>query len=386
MRENFLPYALPTIGEEEKQEVIDALESGWVTTGPRTKQFEEAMQEYLDVKHAIGVSSCTAALHLSLVALGIGEGDEVITTPLTFCSTVNVILHQRATPVLADISSDTWNIDPEKLEAAITPKTKAIIPVHYGGHPCEMDRILDLAASRNLAVVEDAAHSLGAFYKGVPIGKFGDTTCFSFYAIKNLTTGEGGMIVTNRDDLDEQFRILYTHGMSKDAITRYTSEGSWYYQIMTPGYKYNMTDLQAALGIHQLKKLDSFNKTRTKIAERYTNAFREIDEIDLPEVKSYVQHAWHLYPILINLDKLTIDRAAFIEELRNRNIGTTVNFIPIHLHPFYKNLYGEQEGRYPITEWIYYREITLPIYPRMTDQDVDDVIEAVADVITKFRR
>jgi dTDP-4-amino-4,6-dideoxygalactose transaminase len=386
MRNTYLPFGFPSINEDEKREVMEVLESGGMAPGPRTNQFEKGMCDYLEVPYAIAVDSCAAALHLSLVALGIGEGDEVITTPLTSCSTANAILHQRATPVLADISSDTWNIDPEKVEASITHKTRAIIPAHFGGHPCEMDRFLDIAEVRGLALVEDAAHALGSHYKGAPIGKLSDATCFSFDTLGNLTTGEGGLIATHREEVDEKCRLLSHHGISKNTVTRYTSESSWYYQVIAPGFNYNMSDLQAAIGIHQLRKLEHFLVRRTEIAAQYNKAFESMDAIDLPEVKPYVRHAWNLFPILINADRLTIDRARFIEELHRRNVGSNVHFIPIHLHPFYRDLFGNQEGRYPISEWIYYREVSLPIYPRMTDRDVQDVVEAVADVLEKFLR
>jgi dTDP-4-amino-4,6-dideoxygalactose transaminase len=386
MRQDPLPYNLPTLGDEEKQELINVLESGCLTTGPMTRQFEEMMCSHLDVRNTIGVCSCTAALHLCLAALGIGEGDEVITTPLTFCSTVNVILHQKATPILADISSDTWNLDPEKVEAAITPSTRAIIPVHFAGHPCEMDRLLDIAEGRGLVVVEDAAHALGALYKGAQIGKLSDATCFSFCIMKSLTTGEGGMITTDNDDLEDRIRMLSHHGIVKDVVVRYSSEAQWSYQVMAPGFKYNMTDLEAAIGVHQLSKLDQFLDRRSSIAQQYREAIANIEGIDLPDVKSYVRHSWQLFPVLVNLDMLTIDRARFIEELLTRNIEASVNYIPIHFHQYFRDLFGDQDGRYPIAEWIYHREITLPIYPRMTDQDVADVIEAVDDVSKKFRR
>jgi len=386
MRNSILPYDLPTIEEEAKQEVVDSLASGCFTAGPKCIQLEEQACSYLDIRNAIVLNSHTAALHLTLAALGIGEGDEVITSPLTFCSTPNVIMHQKATPVLADISSDTWSIDPEKVEAAITQNTKAIIPVHYGGYPCEMDQLLDIASSRGLAIIEDAAYALGAHYKGIPIGKFGDATCFTFCVHKNLHTSEGGMITTNRDEFGEHLRVLSQHGISKNAIVQHTSENSWFYQVVAPGYDYGMTDLQAIAGIHQITHVEDFLAARTGIANQYREAFQDIDAIDMPEVKEYVRHAWQLFPILVNLDKLTIDRAKFIEELRVRNIETTVNYIPIHFHQYFRDFFGEQEGRYPIAEWIYHREISLPIYARMSEQDVNDVIEAVVDVVEKFRR
>jgi dTDP-4-amino-4,6-dideoxygalactose transaminase len=386
MRSTYLPFNLPSYGEDEKHEVLEALESGWLASGPRTKQFEKGVCDYLEVPHAVGVNSGTAALHLSLAALGITEGDEVITTPFTFCSTVNVILQLKAVPVLADISSDTWNIDPEKVSAAITHKTRAIIPVHFGGHPCEMDQLLDISNEMGLSLIGNATQALGAHYKGSAIGKISDTTCFSLDNFGNLASGECGMITTSRDDLEEKLRILAFHGITRNNITRFNSESNWYYRVVAPGYEYALSEIQAAIGIHQLRKLESFITCRTEIAIKYRDAFKSVEAIEMPEVKSYVRHAWRLFPILINTDMITIDRAQFIEELHKRNIGTSVHFIPIHFHPFYKDIYGDQEGRYPISEWIYYREISLPIYPRMTDEDVNDVIEAVTDVIIEFRR
>jgi len=386
MRQDLLPYHLPTIGEEEKQEVMGVLESGHLTTGPLTKRFEELMCGYLDVRNTVGVSSCTAALQLTLAALGIGEGDEVITTPLTFCATVNAIMHQKAVPILADVASDTWDLDAEKVEAAVTPATRAIIPVHFAGHPCEMDQLLDIAERKGLSVVEDAAHALGALYKGAPVGKMSDAACLSFCMLKSITTGEGGMLTSNDDELADRVRSLSRYGMVENAAIRYSSEGSWNYQVTAPGFKYNMTDLQAAIGIHQLNRLEDLLAIRSNIARRYRAGFEKMEAIDLPEVKEYVRHSWQLFPVLLNLDMLTIDRSRFIEELHQRNIETTVNYIPIHFHRYFRDMFGDQDGRYPISEWIYYREISMPIYPRMTDRDVDDVIEAVDDVIRQFRR
>jgi len=386
MRTTYLPFALPSFGEDEKHEVLEALDSGWLASGPRTKQFEKGICDYLEVPYAIGVNSGTAALHLSLAALGIAEGDEVVTTPFTFCSTVNVILQQKAVPVLADISSDTWNIDPEKVSAAVTHKTRAIIPVHFGGHPCEMDQLLDISNDMGLSLIGNATQAMGAQYKGTPIGKISDLTCFTLGTIGNVTAGEGGVITANRDELEEKLRILAFYGITKNNIIRFGSESAWFYRVMFPGYEYALSEMQAAIGIHQLRKLESFISRRTEIALKYRNAFEDIEAIEMPEVKPYVRHAWRLFPVLINTDMITIDRAQFVEELHKRNIGSNVHFIPIHFHPFYKDIFGDQEGRYPISEWIYYREISLPIYPGMLEQDVNDVIEAVTDVVNKFHR
>jgi len=394
MRDTFLPFSLPTIGEEEIAEVVDSLRSGWITTGPKTKQFEEEFREYIGARHAIAVNSCTAGLHIALAALGIGPGDEVIVPTLTFCSTANVVVHLGARPVLVDVGED-FNITPEAIERAITSRTRAIIPVHYGGQPCDLDAIYSLAARYNLAIVEDAAHAVGAAYRGHKIGSdslrlaasdLRVVTCFSFYATKNMTTGEGGMITTADDELAERMRLLSLHGMSRDAWKRYTSTGSWYYEVLLPGYKYNMTDIQAALGIHQLRKLDDFIAIRRRYARMYDEGFADMPEVERPIIHSDRTHTYHLYVIRLNLERLTIDRAQFIEELKALNIGTSVHFIPVHLHPYYRNTFGYRPGDCPVAERLYERIISLPLFPRMTEDDVRDVIQAVKDVISRHRR
>ena len=381
IRKKYIPYCLPLIGEEEIREVVDTLKSGWLTMGPKTIEFEKLIAEYVGAKHAIAVNSCTAALHLSLIALGIGKGDEVITTPYTFASTANVIIHVGAKPVFVDIKMDTYNIDPEKIRKAVTPKTKAIIPVHYAGQPCDMKEILEIAEDYGLYVIEDAAHAIGAEYEGRKIGTFGTTTCFSFYATKNMTTGEGGAITTNDDELADKLRILRLHGISKDAWKRYSSTGSWYYEVEECGWKYNMTDLQAALGIHQIKKLEKFIEIRRKYAQIYNEELREIDGIIIPCEKPNVRHVYHLYPILIT----NYDRNKFIEEMRERGIGCSVHFIPLHLHPFYRKTFGFRKGDFPNAEWIYEREVSLPLYPKMSQRDIYRVISAIKNIVKKSR-
>ena len=326
VRDRFLPPFAPCLGDEEFDEVLDTLRSGWLTMGPKTRRFEEAFARYVGAKHAIAVSSCTAGLHLALVAGGIGPGDEVITTPLTFCSTANVIVHQGATPVLADVNPDTMNIDRREIERLITPRTRALIPVHLAGQPCEMEEMEALAKEHGLLLIEDAAHATGAEYRGRKIGTFGDVTVFSFYATKNLTTGEGGMICTEDDDLAEKTRVLRLHGISQDAWKRYSDKGSWYYEVQLPGYKYNMTDIQASLGLHQLARQEEFLRVRERYARVYTEAFADLPEIRAPFVKDHVRHAWHLYIVQLNLERLTIDRGQFIEALRGENVGTSVHF------------------------------------------------------------
>ena len=386
MREKFLPVFAPGLGEEELNEVLDTLRSGWITMGPKTSKFEGLFADYVGSRHTIAVSSCTAGLHLALVAGGIGPGDEVITTPLTFCSTANVIVHQGAVPVLADVQADTYNIDPEELRKRITSRTKAIIPVHLAGHPCEMEEIQAIAEENGLLVIEDAAHAMGAKYKDRMIGTVSEVTVFSFYATKNLTTGEGGMITTEDDELAERMRVLRLHGISTDAWKRYSAQGSWYYEVVFPGYKYNMTDVQAALGIHQLAKQERFLEVRQRYADTYDAAFEDLPEIVPPCVKEYVRHSWHLYVIRLELERLTIDRGQFIEALRRENIGTSVHFIPLHLHPYYKERYGFKKGDFPVAEWIYEGIVTLPLYPKMSMEDVEDVITAVRKVIKENRR
>ena len=384
VRDRFLPFHQPSIEDEEIQEVVDTLKSGWITTGPKTKLFEKKFQEYIGCKHAIAVSSCTAGLHLALVAAGVGQGDEVITTPYTFATTGEVIIQIGAKPVFVDIEEDGFNIDVTKIPEAITPETKAIIPVHFAGEPCDMDEIMKIAQENNLFVIEDAAHAVGAEYKGKKIGNIGDVTVFSFYATKNLTTGEGGMVTTNNDELAEKIRLLSLHGISKDAWKRYTAEGSWYYEILYAGYKYNMTDIQASLGIHQLNKLEKFLSIRQKYAQRYSSAFADISEIKIPPVNHHVRHAWHLYVIRLNSASLSIDRKQFIEALKAENIGSSVHFIPLHLHPYYKKKYGYKQGDYPNSEQVYSRVISLPLFPKMADADLEDVIKAVKKVVSMY--
>jgi dTDP-4-amino-4,6-dideoxygalactose transaminase len=385
VRSTFLPPFRHSIGKNEIEEVLDTLNSDWITTGPKTFHFENLFKDYVGAEHAIALSSCTAALHLSLEACGIGKNDEVITSPLTFASTAEVIIHKQAKPVFADIDERTYNINPTEIEENISPNTKAIIPVHYAGQPCEMDAIKRIAHDHDLFVIEDAAHAIESSYHNQKIGNIGDLTCFSFYATKNLTTAEGGMITTSNTELAEKIRMLSLHGISKDAWKRYSSKGSWFYEILYAGYKYNMTDLQASIGIHQLKKIESMHKRRQEISKLYNESFKDVPELIIPLVKDYVKHAWHLYPLLIRTEKLKITRSEFIEALKKDNIGTSVHFIPLHLHPYYQKNCGFQQGDFPNTESVYQREISLPIYPKLDNNDVNDVITAVKKIINKYR-
>ncbi len=394
MRETFLPLALPTIGEEEIAEVVDSLRSGWVTTGPKVKRFEDDFADYVGNTHAIAVSSCTAGLHIALTALEIGPGDEVIVPSLTFCSTANVVVHLGARPVLVEVGDD-GNILPEAMRAAISPRTRAVIPVHYSGQACDLEAIYAIAAEHSLAVFEDAAHAIGSTYHSHRIGSGQlrppsavpqHAVIFSFYATKNMTTGEGGMICTSDDELAARMRLLALHGMSRDAWKRYTSAGSWYYEVLEAGYKNNMTDIQAALGIHQLRRLEEFIAVRQRYAAMYDRAFADLDTVCTPLRRSERNHVYHIYVIRLVLERLGIDRARFVELLKERNIGSSVHFIPVHLHPFYQQRYGYQRGDLPRTEAIFDSIISLPLYPRMSESDVADVIEAVQQIIEQHGR
>ena len=384
-RATFLPFAAPEIGPEELEAVREVLESGWVTTGPKTKQFEAEFAKAVGAKHAIALNSCTAALHLALEAIGLRPDDEVITSPYTFAATAEVIRYFGAKPVLADVDAETFNIRPDLVAAAITDRTRAVIPIHIAGRAADMDPLLALCRERGIAVIEDAAHSFPTTYKGRMIGSFGDITCFSFYATKTITTGEGGMICTDNDEWAERCRIMSLHGISRDAWKRYTAEGNWYYEIVAPGFKYNLTDIASALGLAQLQKAATMSARRRAIAMRYHEAFGGIDALQVPTEGDDL-HAWHLYMLRLNLDRLTIDRARFIEQLRARNIGTSVHFIPLHVHPYYRDLYGYVPEDFPVAYGEYLREISLPIYSKMTDEDVEDVIRAVTDIATHSAR
>jgi dTDP-4-amino-4,6-dideoxygalactose transaminase len=393
-REKFLPFALPSIGEEEIAEVVDTLRSGWVTTGPKVKVFETDFGNYTGSSNPLGVNSCTAGLHTALTALGIGPGDEVILPTFTFCATANVVVHLGARPVLVDIGWD-FQVSPAAVEAAITPRSRAIMPVHYAGQACALDLIYELAERHHLAVVEDAAHAVGATHHGHKIGsdllaqqhpQVRRATAFSFYANKNMTTGEGGMITTADNDLASEMRILSLHGMSKDAWKRYTNSGSWFYEVVSAGYKNNMTDIAAAMGIHQLRRLDGFINLRQKYAQMYDEAFAGLDVLETPIKHADRNHVYHLYAVRLNLERLRINRAEFIEGLKELNIGASVHFIPVHLHPFYREHFGYQGGDFPRAETIYDSILSLPLYPNMSEQDVNDVIEAVHYLASIHRR
>jgi dTDP-4-amino-4,6-dideoxygalactose transaminase len=385
LRDSFLPFSPPSIGPEEIREVVDTLSSDWITTGPKTLRFESEFAAFVGAPAAVAVFSATDAMQVALAALGIQPGDEVITTAMTFCSTAHVIEHLGAKPVLVDVVPDTLCIDPAAVERAVTSRTRCLLPVHLYGHPCDMDPLLDLAAARGLAVLEDAAHALPACYKGRMVGTLGTATAFSFYATKNITTGEGGML-TGDTGLMASARVWSLHGMSRDAYNRYSAEGSWHYDVVLPGFKCNMTDIQASLGLQQLKKLSRFQSRRREIVERYRAAFAERPELEIPVARADVESAWHIYALRLNLERLAIDRRQFIEEMKARNIGTSVHFIPIHLHRYYRDKYGYSPGDFPVAFSNYQRLVSLPIHPRLSNQDVDDVVEAVLDILAKHGR
>jgi dTDP-4-amino-4,6-dideoxygalactose transaminase len=386
VRTQFLPFHVPDIGEDEIQGVVETLRSGWLTTGPKTKQFEEDFAQYVGCRYAVAVNSCTAALHLALEAVGVTTGDEVILPTMTFAATAEVVRYLNATPVLVDCQADTLNIDPLQIERVVTPKTKAIIPVHFAGHPCEMATILEIAKAHKLTVIEDAAHALPTRVQGKMVGTIGDISCFSFYATKTITTGGGGMATTENREWAERMRMMSLHGISKDAWKRYTAEGSWYYEILAPGYKYNLTDIAAAIGIQQLKKCDAFWRRRQQYAALYSEAFTDVPGIIVPSMVEDGQHAWHLYVIQLQLERLRIDRNAFIEILKQQNIGTSVHFIPLHLHPYYRDSFGYRSEDFPHASIIFHQTVSLPIYPKMTEADIKYVSKVVKATVNQHLR
>ncbi len=385
----FIPFNRPEIGEEEIREVVEVLRSGWLTTGERTKRFEADLCAYTGARYGQAVNSCTAGLHLALAALDIGPGDEVITTPLTFCATVNVILHQGATPVLADIGED-FNISPQAFAERITPRTRAIIPVHFAGLPCRMNEIWDIAGRKGIAVVEDAAHAIGTHYQGTHIGdaerSLSDAVAYSFYATKNLTTGEGGMVTTNREDLYQRMRRLTLHGISKDAYNRYSESGSWYYEVVEPGFKYNLSDLQSAVGIAQLKKLEGMTARRKHLADLYNQLLGNREDLLLPPDTEMARHCWHLYVMRLNLDALSISRDEFIQELKAQGIGTSVHFIPVPMHPFFAPWASREENRCPKAMKLFQQIISLPLYPGMTEDQIRRVAVSVKEIADRHRK
>jgi dTDP-4-amino-4,6-dideoxygalactose transaminase len=381
-----VPFALPDITDREINEVVAALRSGWITTGPRAKDFEKRFAAHVGAEHAVAMNSCTAALHLALEAIGLTRGDEVILPTLTFAATAEVVRYFDAKPVLVDVLRDDHQIDPAAVERALTPRTKAVIPVHFAGQACDLDAILSIAKAKGIRVIEDAAHSFPTTYKGKTVGGIGDVTCFSFYATKPLATGEGGMATTNNAEWAERMRIMSLHGISKDAWKRYSAEGNWYYEIVAPGYKYNMTDVAAAMGLAQLERTTEMLEKRTAIAARYFQAFSSESALELPLVRTESSHSWHLFVVRLRPGQLRIDRAQFVSEVKARGIGCSVHFIPLHMHPYYRETYGTSSSAFPVATDLYERSLSLPIYSKMTEAEVSRVVAAVIDVNRRFAR
>jgi len=395
VRDKMLPFGAPWFDEAEYAEVLDTLKSGWISTGPKTKQFEKEFAEYVGARYAVALNSCTAGLHLSLVVLGIGPGDEVIVPSLTFGATANVVEHVGARPVLVDIDPVMLTIDPVCVERAITRCTKAIIPVHYAGMPSDLDALHELAQRYNLTMIEDAAHAIGAKYQGRTVGSISPLTNFSFYANKNLSTAEGGMVTTDDAELEERLRVYHLHGLSRDAWKRYHTKAFSPSEVVLPGFKYNMTDLQASLGIHQLRKQERFIARREEIASLYDEAFRNMDGLVWTpprphDVGSYGEpmnrHVLHLYPILIDTTRLTVDRNQVISALLAENIGASMHFTPLHMMPYYRNKYGYKPDDFPNARWVGTSEISLPVQPQMSDEDAEDVVRAMRKVLEAYSR
>lgn len=383
MRDTFLPFSPVAVGEAEALAAADAVRSGWLTAGPRVAEFEEAFARAVDAKAALAVGSCTAALRLALAGAGVGPGDEVITSTWSFAASVGVIEEAGATPVLVDVEADTLNIDPAAVARAVTEKTKAILPVHFAGHPADLVSVGAIAEANGLSVIEDAAHSFPASYRGRPVGSGDNPTAFSFYATKNVTTGEGGAL-TGDPTFIERVRPLALHGISRDAWERGEGKAAWYYEVVEPGFKANMADTAAAIGLVQLGRLDQMQARRKQIVDRYMDAFSVVEALEMPTVREEVEPSWHLFVVRLNLDALRIGRDRFIEEMRARNVGTSVHFIPMHLHRYYGETYGYAPGDLPVAFGEYQRVLSLPLTPALTDDDVADVIEAVLDVCASF--
>ncbi len=381
IRDNFLVFGSPVIEDAEIEEVISSMKSGWLGTGPKVAQFETDFAGYKGAEHAAALNSCTAALHLSLLAAGLKPGDEVITTPMTFCATVNAIIHANAVPVLADIDPVTLNIEPKEIEKKITKKTRAILPVHFAGRPCDMNAIMAMAKRHNLKVIEDCAHAIETEYKGKKAGTFGDFGCFSFYVTKNIVTGEGGMVLTRKEEDIARIKILGLHGMSKDAWKRFSDEGYKHYHVVECGFKYNMMDIQAAIGIHQLKRIDRYWQRRQEIWKQYNNAIANLP-IGLPaDPEPNTRHAYHLYTIMIDEQKARISRDAFLNAMTKENIGVGVHYLSIPEHPYYQNKFGWKPGDYPHAMRIGRQTVSLPISAKLTNDDVADVTDSIKELV-----
>lgn len=384
---NSIPFHRPSIGQEEFQAVREVLESRWLTTGPVTQRFEREFASFVGCEYAVAVNSCTAALHLALDAAGIAAGDEVLVPSYTFAATAGVVVHRGARPVLCDSLPGEFNIDPADATRRITPKTRAIIAVHMAGEPCNLQALRQLAKQHGIHLIEDAAHALPASYNGRRIGSISELTAFSFYAVKTMTTCEGGMLTTNNPEYARRASIMRLHGINGDAWKRYTSEGSWYYEVVEAGFKANMPDLLAALGVAQLKKAEAFHQRRSEIADTYLRKFVGIEELEMPPTgNANTSHAWHLFILRIRPEMLTIGRGDVIRQLKQEGIGTSVHFIPLHLHPYYRNSHGYSAGDFPNAEDAFARCLSLPIYPDLSDVEVKRVVSAVEQVIQKNRR
>ncbi len=383
MRKEFLIFGSPFIENPEIDEVVASLKSGWLGTGPKVQKFEKMFCDYKKAKYAIALNSCTAALHLAMLAIGIGPGDEIIVPTMTFAATANAVIHTGAIPVFVDCQQDTMNIDPEDVVRKITTKTKAIIPVHFAGRPCEMDVIMEIARKNNLNVIEDCAHAIETEYKGKKIGTFGDIGCFSFYVTKNIVTGEGGMAITDNGEYANKIKIMALHGLSKDAWKRFSDEGYKHYQVVYAGFKYNMMDIQAAIGIHQLPRVDRYWKRRQDIWNCYNSAFKKLPVLTPAQIKPYIRHAYHLYILLLDIDRLNILRDSFLDEMKKQNIGVGVHYIALHLHPYYQGAFGYKQGDFPNSEWISERTVSIPLSAKLTDVDVEDVCKSVESVLEK---
>ena len=381
MRKDFLIFGSPMIEDPEIEEVVSSLKSGWIGTGPKVHKFEEMFKEYKGSKYSIALNSCTASLHLSLLAIGIKPGDEVILPTMTFAATANAVIHAGGKPVFADCKKDSMNIDPKDIEKKITKKTKAIVPVHFAGRICDMDAIMDMAKCYNLKVIEDCAHAIESEYKGKKAGTFGDLGCFSFYVTKNIVTGEGGMVITENEEYANLIKILGLHGMSKDAWKRFGDKGYKHYQVIYSGYKYNMMDIQAAIGMHQLPRINKYWVRRQEIWNKYNEAFKNLPVFIPVPVEKNTRHAFHLYSLLIDIDKMKITRDEFLDKMTERNIGVGVHYIALHLHPFYQNEYGYEKGDFPNAEWISERTVSLPLSAKLTNEDAEDVIKAVRYIL-----
>ncbi|NYT09585.1 MAG: UDP-4-amino-4,6-dideoxy-N-acetyl-beta-L-altrosamine transaminase [Methanosarcinales archaeon] len=385
VRDALLPYGHQSIDEDDIRAVVETLRSDWITTGPKVAEFERAFADRVGSEYAVSFSSGTAALHGATFAANLGPGDEAITTPMTFCATANCVLYRGAKPVFADISPDTMNIDPEEIARCITSKTRAILPVDYAGHPADLDVIMELAERNRLLIIEDACHALGAEYKGKRVGSISHMTVFSFHPVKHITTGEGGMVTTDDPEIERKLRLFRNHGIEGDARQR-QAKGQWYYEMIDLGYNYRLTDISCALGLSQLKRLDQNLSRRREIASTYRSEFEDIPGVILPTERSYVASAWHLYAIRLDFKSLNATRAEIFAALRAENIGVNVHYIPVHLHPYYRNLFGYKGGEYPVAEAAYESLISLPIFQGMTNGDVSDVIKALSKVLSHYAK